>query len=500
MADTQHPPITLGADFFAKADADRARVQAEHKADFQRQLEEARANGGVYVADAPAPPVQGALPMPPGFVGALAQYIYQHAPRPVAEVAIVGALGLIAGVAGRVWYIPKSGLNLYVVLVARSAIGKEAMHSGVNTLIQAAREFYGEAGLVADPSDFASGQALLKACAQNPCFVNLAGELGHKFALMAENRDASMRSLRKQMTTLYSKSGPDGVAGGISYSAQENNVESTQAVAFSLIGETTPGTFYESITDAMMSDGFMSRFCVIEYLGDRPARNRVHVDRPPEPLVRHLATIMQHAGKASAAEVFQKVEFTPSAQALLDRFDEECDVGIVGQDDENLRQLWNRAHLKALRVAALLAVGDQYLNPVVTEEQAAWAISLVRHGVAAFDKRIRHGDIGEGSDGGREQKVLELCYEFQSLPADKLPTWLKNGKAMQDANIVPRKYLQLRTQRLSAFGKHKFGHTAALDMAIKTAVTNGNLMEVKGDKLVEMFSFHGKAFRVLCST
>ncbi|MBB6193978.1 hypothetical protein FHS51_004243 [Sphingobium wenxiniae] len=497
MTDTQHPRITLAPDFFAKADADRARIQADQKADFQQQLSEARTQGGAYVGDGPIPPAQGALPMPPGFVGALAQYIYQHAPRPVAEVAIVGALGLMAGVAGRVWYIPKSGLNLYVVLVARSAIGKEAMHSGVNTLVQAAREFYGEAELVTDPSDFASGQALLKACAHNPCFVNLAGELGHKFALMAENRDASMRSLRKQMTTLYSKSGPDGVAGGISYSSQENNVESTQAVAFSLIGETTPGTFYESITDAMMSDGFMSRFCVIEYLGDRPARNRAHVDRPPEALVRHLATIMQHAGKASAIDVFQKVEFSPSAQSLLDLFDEECDAGIVGQDDENLRQLWNRAHLKALRVAALLAVGDQYLNPVVTEEQAAWAIALVRHGVAAFDKRIRQGDIGEGSDGGREQKVLDLCREFLLLPSEKLPSWLKHGKAMQDANIVPRRYLQQRTQRLAAFERHKLGHTAALNMAIKTAMTNGNLIEVKKEPLVEQFSFFGQAYRLL---
>ena len=440
---------------------------------------------------------QGVLPMPPGFVGALAQFIYQQAPRPVSEVAIVGALGLMAGIAGRVWHIPKSGLNLYIVLVARSAIGKEAMHSGVTTLVQAASEFYPEATFVADPSDFVSGPALLKGCAQNPCFVNLAGELGHKFAAMAENRDSSMRSLRKQMTTLYSKSGPEGVAGGISYSSQENNVGSTQGVAFSLIGETTPGTFYESITDAMMSDGFMSRFCVIEYHGDRPARNPAYVDRPPEALVKHLATIIRHAGQASAKGIFQEVTFNATAKALLDRFDDECDAAIIGQDDENLRQLWNRAHLKALRVAALLAVGDQYLNPIVTEEQAAWAIALVRHGVSAFDKRIRQGDVGEGSDGGREQKVRDLCREFLLLPADKMPAWVKNGEQMRQANIVPRIYLQRRTQRLATFEKHKLGHTNALNMAIKTAMTNGSLMEVKGDKLVEMFSFHGQGYRWL---
>ncbi|WP_145958984.1 hypothetical protein [Sphingobium sp. SCG-1] len=151
-------------------------------------------------------------------------------------------------------------------------------------------------------------------------------------------------------------------------------------------------------------------------------------------------------------------------------------------------------------MTTLLAVGDQPFAPKVTLEQVEWAIALVRHGNAAFLKRIDAGEVGEGTAGGRERKVMDLCREFQFLPPDKLPGWLKNGKAMQDANIVPRRYLQQRTQRLAAFEGHKLRHTPALNMAIKTATDNGNLMEVKKDKLVEMFSFHGQGYRVLCST
>lgn len=500
---SEQPQVTLGPDFFAKADKEREQVQAAIRADLEQQLAQSRAapGGGAYAGDGPAPPVQGALPMPPGFVGALAQFIYDHAPRPVAEVAIVGALGLMAGIAGRVWHIPGSGLNLYVVLVARSAIGKEAMHSGIASLIGAANEQYPETGFHVDFSDYVSGPALQKACAHMPCFVNVAGEIGHKFLAMAVDKDASMRSLRKVLTTLYSKSGPGSIAGGIAYSSQENNVGSTQGVAFSLIGETTPGTFYESITDAMMRDGFMSRFCVIEYGGDRPAKNVAPVQRPPQALVDHMLLIVRHAGLAAATNAFQEVAFSDGARAHLDRFEDECDAAIhAAGDDENVRQLWNRAHLKALRVAALLAVGDQYLNPVVSVEQAEWAVTLMRHGIAAFDRRIRQGEVGEGSDGGREQKVMELCGEFLTLPANKLPAWLRNGKAMQEAGIVPRKYLQQRTQRFAAFEKHKLGHTAALNMALKTAVTNANLMEVRKEPLSEQFGYHGLAYRVLCLT
>ena len=492
------PPVTLGPDFFAKADAEAARIQAERKAEFQRELDEAREQDtGAYTTDGPPLSVQGALPMPPGFVGDMARFIYQQAPLPVPEVAIVGALGLMAGIAGRVWHIPDSGLNLYVVLVARSAIGKEAMHKGIEKLLNAVSREYPEAGLHADFSDFASGPALLKACAQNPCFVNVAGEIGHKFVTMSENRDASMRSLRKVLTTLYAKSGPGSIAGGISYSSQENNVASQQAISFSLIGETTPGTFYDSITDEMMRDGFMSRFCVIEYRGDRPERNLAPVQFPPQSVLERLLLIVRHAGLAAATDQFQEVAFSGSAKALLDQFYQECHRAIIAAgDDERLRAVWNRAHLNALRVAALLAVGEHHLNPIVNEEQATWAITLLRHGIAAFLKRLNAGEVGEGTDGGREQKVMDICRDFLT-PGGKFPPWLKDGEKMRESGIVPRKYLQQRTLRLSAFDKHKLGHVAALDMAIKNAIANGNLMEVKKDKLVEMYGFHGKAYRVL---
>lgn len=499
-------PTFDASGLLAQATQIQRHAQAEAQAGFQRDLDALKAQareapgGGAYAADGPPLPVQGALPMPPGFVGALAQFIYQQAPRPVAEVAIVGALGLMAGVVGRAWHIPGSGLNLYVVLIARSAIGKEAMHSGIAKLITAAMAQCPVAGNFVDFNDYVSGPALIKACAQNMCFVNVAGEIGHKFVQMATTNDTNARSLRKVLTTLYSKSGPSDVAGGIAYSDQDKNVQSVSGVAFSLIGETTPGTFYESITDTMMRDGFMSRFCVIEYGGDRPAKNAAPVQRPPQALVDHMARLMACSDLAIAGDKFQEVAFSEGAQALLDRFEGECDIAITSTDDESFRQLWNRAHLKALRVAALLAVGDNCFKPVVTPEQAEWAVMLMRHGIAAFDRRIRQGEVGEGSDGGREQKVMELCREFLLLPADKMPKWLKNGQAMQDANIVPRKYLQQRTQRFAAFERHKHGHTAALDMAIKTAMTNGNLMEVKGDKLVELFNFHGKGYRALCLT
>lgn len=477
----------------AKAEQVRAQVQAAKEAELRQEL-------AMVIAAEQAPPLseQGALPAPPGFVGRLAQFVYQQAPRPVPEVAIVAALGLMAGICGRGWSISGTGLNLYVVLVARSAIGKEAMSDGIAMMISAASVSCSQVGDAFDFSDYASGPALTKACSQNPCFVNVASEIGHKFLAMATDREPAMRSYRRTLTDLYSKSGPNGIASGISYSNQEANVASMKGVAFSLIGETTPANFYESITPAMMNDGFMSRFCVIEYTGERPDENRTRLQVPPPDLVTRLNVIFQQGCMFSSRDTFMPVALHDDARELLDRFSTECDHAIrAAGDDEGMRQLWNRAHLKALRVSGLLAVGENPFEPVITVEQATWAIALIHHGIDAFAKRIRSGDVGEGTDGGREQKVLDICRKFLALTPDKMPHWLKYGDKMREALVIPRRYIQQQTQRVAAFEKHKLGHTQALNMAIKTAMANGNLMEVKKLDMDEQFNFNGEGVRYI---
>ncbi|MET0361842.1 MAG: DUF3987 domain-containing protein [Sphingobium sp.] len=451
-------------------------------------------------ADGPPLPVQGALPLPPGFVGYLTQYILGQAMRPVPEVATVAALGIMAGLAGKQWVtFTETGLNLYIVLVARSGVGKEAMHDGIAAIRQAMAEQYPASANYFDFTEFASGPALTKACASNWCFLNVSSELGHRFRQMSIAKDGPMTTLRKILNQLYMKSSPRSVMGGIGYSEQEKNVDPTGGVAYSLLGESTPRTFYESVTDSMMEDGLMSRFLVIHYDGKRPPENTTRETAPPKEMVDWLSKIARHGELLFSQNKYLPVPADSDARQALDAFRDECDREIdAAGDDEWILQLWNRAHLKVLRVATLLAVGENPFGPHVTVGQVEWAITLVRHGNAEFLKRIRTGEVGEGSDGGREAKIREICRDF-ILPGAKVPHGLKNGKAMQDASIVPRNYLQTRTQRVAAFQKHKLGAKAALDLAINTALANGWLMEVKKDKLVEMFDFHGRAFRVLNS-
>lgn len=431
------------------------------------------------------------LAWPPGVVGYVAKWFYSIAPRPVKEVAIVSALGFFAGICGKSFNISGSGLNLYIVLVARSAVGKEAMHSGISKLLHHLLSTASAVTEHVDFADYASGPALIKAIAQKQSFVNVAGEWGRKLRKMSDDHtEGPMSSLRTVMTNLYQKSGAGTIVGGIGYSDKEKDVKSVDGVAYSMIGETTPDTFYESLTNTMMQDGFMSRFIVVEYNGLRPELNPA-TDQPlSDEFYTHMTNLIE---RARSILTYQDVVIDKEAQEMLDSFNVECDLNINGTDDESWRQMWNRAHLKALKVSGLLAAVDNCMNPVVTVAHATWALDLIRRDIKLMARKIVDGDVGDG-DAVRERKML-------SIMADYLKTGVADGYKLPDemrkAGVIARKYLQIRLQKINSFVKHRAGQSAALDLTLKSLIDSGYIVEVSKDKIPAEWNFSGKCYRIL---
>ncbi|HCZ00314.1 MAG: hypothetical protein A3D16_21010 [Rhodobacterales bacterium RIFCSPHIGHO2_02_FULL_62_130] len=257
---------------------------------------------------APVPVPQKAvvkeLNWPPGVTGALAQAIYHNSARPVQTVAIATALAILAGVCGRGWITyTNAGLNLYLVVVARSGIGKEAIGDTIPTLVLDSVK-QGERGASSffTFKSMASGPGLFKAIADAPyaCLLHVDGEFGHNVQFMATDKTGPHATLRQQMTRMYSKSAPNSMAGGIQRAKAEDSIEIEGSASYSIIGDTTPSTFYEALNGKMMADGFLSRFIVIEYHGQRPPLNENRQPLPP----RRRALVQQYrwAGGAAVCE------------------------------------------------------------------------------------------------------------------------------------------------------------------------------------------------------
>lgn len=433
-------------------------------------------------------------PWAPGMLGVICKFIYQNSMRPVKEVAEVGGIGLMAGLTGKAWHIPQSGLNLYVTLIAQSGVGKEAMHSGISAIVRACGAenplFY----KFVDFTEYASGPALTKACVVNPCFVNVSGEWGKRMKQLADDHHSGpLQTLRTQMTNLYQKSGPQAIVGGIGYSSTDNNIASVAGVSYSMIGETTPQTFYNSLTESMMEDGFLSRFLIVEYTGDRPLENEHRLDSPDAAMVRALNNIGTQADMMISRNESQPVGRTEEAAALMQKFSLMCDSNINGNKDEAKRQMWNRAALNSMRIAAGMAVLNNHITPVITLEDVEWAQGKVMESIAIMGRRIEGGDVGTG-DNSRERKLVTILKEYLTKP---IPASYKVPDAMRLNSIVPRNYLQTRTNSASSFTGHRNGKNRALEESLQSLVADGYLMEVQKDKVVDGYGFHGKAYRIL---
>ncbi|HWV46982.1 MAG TPA: DUF3987 domain-containing protein [Nitrospira sp.] len=434
------------------------------------------------------------LDWPPGLAGHMAYYIYQSSPRPVKEVSIVAALGLLAGICGKAFNIPQSGLNLYIILIARSGVGKEAMHSGIASLIQAAASRQPPVMSFVDFNDFASGPALNKAVAVNQSFVNVAGEWGRKLRRLAleDGRDGPMQQLRTVMTNLYQKSGPQSIVGGITYSNRDTNIASVQGVAYSMIGESTPGTFYEALTPSMMEDGFLSRFTIIEYNGMRPPLNHAPLREPSKVLGDAVADLCTHAHTLLSRHESQQVQRSESAATKLQAFEIECDAQINATHDEMWRQMWNRASLKVMRVSALLAVAENWLNPIISDEHVDWAMDLIRRDINIMTRRIDEGDIGI-DDSAREKKMMRFIRNYLQYNIGGIDV----PEQMRKDGVVPRKILASATARINCFMKYRGGATAALNETLKSMCDSGYLIEIDKAQLIAKYAYTGKCYRVL---
>jgi hypothetical protein len=211
------------------------------------------------------------LTLPPGFAGVLASTILNGSYIQLYETAVPATLALLAGVTGRAYRTPTGkDLSQYMILVAPMAVGKDAIHEGIPAVLELAEAPFINPDRFVRREDFVSGAALHRAVLESPGFLNLQGEFGRKLKRMANASDAPMQELRTKLTRAYSAPYMDGKT----HSRPEDCLPGVRFPALSFLGETMPRTFFDLLTPDMLEDGFLSRFLITLYNGDRPPVNR----------------------------------------------------------------------------------------------------------------------------------------------------------------------------------------------------------------------------------
>lgn len=443
-------------------------------------------------------PLQSTIPIPPGLLGELAQFIYQAAPRPIPEIALAAAIGLMAGIIGRAYNVSATGLNQYVLLIANTGSGKEAAAYGIDKLMNTIRMQVPTSVNFIGPAEIASGQALVKQINRTPCFVSILGEFGLRLQSMSNpNGNGAEISLRRILLDLYNKSGHGQIFRPSIYADKDKNIEATQSPAFSILGESTPERFYGVLNEDMIAEGLLPRFMLIEYNGPVPNLSKHFTQvQPPFTLIEKFASLVANCEVIMHAKKVINVELNVEAEKLSDQFERHCTAQLNKTNKEVTRQLWNRAHIKALKIAATIAVGINMINPVIAPEYLVWAINIVNSDIKSLSARFESGEIGSSSSETKQiDEVCKMIKRYFTEGQDKARTYNVHT-ALYDARVIPYAYITKRLMAQTAFRGDKMGATIAVKRTIQTLLDSDRLREVGKAEMINRFASTQRAFMV----
>ncbi len=436
------------------------------------------------------------FPRPPGLLGEIADYIQGAAIHPVKEVAYAGALAFAAGIAGRHFNISGTGLNIYVLLLAATGMGKEGASDGIDNLYAAIRPQIPEVETFRGPSNFASGGGLVRSMSEKtvPSALAVIGEFGLRLSTMSHPRaNAAEIMLRSALLDFFSKSGEGKVIAPTAYSDSSKNTTLLQAPALSILGVSTPETFFEKLTDASVSDGLIPRFLTVAVTGEPQVSSKTRQLTPSQALVDKIAEVVQLALYMGRNNSYCHIPVSPEASKRFDDYELFVVEKMRNYPDGAIRNILNRAHLKALRLSGLAAVFDNPRDPKVTLPHAEWAIKFVESDCLYMLSRFEGGHVGEG-----DHRELALVREkMASFVAGKAKVVNMKWQAMLDAGVIPYTLLSQRLLNSATFANDRRGATAALNQTLKTLEDMGEVQLLQPGQVFEKFGVNGRAYALI---
>lgn len=465
-----------------------ARANRVAKGEPEVEIEEAEPDEPIVVTEKPVQIER--IEFPAGLVGKVAEYIYAQAARQVHEIALMGSLGFLAGIVGRQYNVSAVGLNQYLVLLAKTGTGKEGIASGIGLLNSELRKHIPMVADFSGPSAFASGPAMVKTIAEKPCFLSILGEFGLTLQQLCDPKaNGAQVTLRQAYLDLYQKSGKGSSVNPSVYSDKEKNTELVHSPALTVLGESTPETFYEGLSEHHISDGLIPRFTILEYRGNRPYLNANLGCSPPDELISDLVELLQVVLDMQMNKSNVDVLMTKQVKEVADQFEIQTTDMINASTNRVYCQLWSRADLKIKKMAGLVAVGVNIHKPVIDLKTYKWAKEFVEQDIRNMMDRFEKGDVGHGESKQYVDMVNKVQTYFKNKPT-------KEYKLFHAAGVIPIKYLRRSLSNISSFKKDSKGVGSAIKAMLQEAIEAGDLVEIAAPQALKQFNTTSKLYGI----
>lgn len=330
-----------------------------------------------------------------GLLEAIANFVMANGRRPVPEFAMMTAISFLSALYGRKFLTPSgAGLNVYLVGVAAPGFGKD--HA-----LKMLRLLASDTALdkLIGPGEVTSGSAIERVVRRSPAFVMPWDEVGVVLqSVTGRGASSWAQSIRKVLLELY------GLSTGV-WTGKEHADPKREAATpvhnptVSLLGMTTPTTFYKGLTEESLADGFVARLTVIEatHRPDRHSAPAIAIT-PPSLIasLKQAADVIKRAASGNIAAIADP-SLKPSLTAVpwasdaaerrwLDIEDWQLDEI---DDGRAMDGVIGRAAEHTVKFATLRALSRDGAQAKVTVADIEWGYSIVQRSLDSVERGIR---------------------------------------------------------------------------------------------------------------
>lgn len=403
-----------------------------------------------------SPAIPAFIANPPGVLGDIARWITATAPKSQPELSVAAAIALCSVVMGRTYRSQYGNYtSLYLIMVAKSTEGKEHPQGCVEKILSQS-----DLSTLIGGSGYTSAGGVYSALLKSPAHVVTIDEIGKLLKSSRAQGNAHSEAAIDKLVEAFGRT--DGVLRPPTYSTMtlKDGAKPAERVvhqpAITMLGATTPGTFYANLTTDLVKDGFLGRCIVVESHQPRQLTRFVDRTNPPYKIVEWCQAVHVSgaspgnlAGVGLTAEVPSNtiaLPFSDSCRPLMEAFEAELNDAKTEGEAEGLDVLLGRTLEKAMKLAMIVTKADSKDHHEVRPEHLAWSIRYVRHYDMAMVRAVRE-NRDENEVDGQIKKVL--AYIAQAKKLSKVKTHAKMAHvlatgAMPHAMLLKAMHMKAR--------------------------------------------------------
>jgi hypothetical protein len=325
----------------------------------------------------------------PGKLSLMVDWTNATSSKPQPMFAVQAALALGSVAMGRKFRTTQHNWpTLYFLNIALSGAGKEHAKTANEQVLRAAKF-----SALIGPSEYTSDSAVDSTLLCYPTHLAFIDEFGLMLKAGNAKNNANGGTARKRLMEVFGRCHSTlqpkaySTAGLTKQNREALGPRMVENPALTLVGMTTPGTFYEAVGSGALTDGFLNRFIIVESdLGRQPSQDIEDI-APPEQLVQWVRDCrLKGTGDIVGSQLDALhndvpkptiLDFTIEARRLYRDLEMRCNARMDVLEEHGMAEMYTRVREISMRVSLIVARSCE--SDVINADHARWAIDYVTY-------------------------------------------------------------------------------------------------------------------------